>query len=81
MVSCIQVTISPKPYDFCQWIKDLGGPSKLTSYNIMDLVKAYLEIIDLKFSVQSILIMAAVAYYSGLIKKGNELSGCEFNDS
>ena len=65
-------------YDFCQWIEDLGGPNNLTAYNIMQLVRAYLIIEDLGFNVQSVLIMAAVAYYLGEIEKGNELSGCDF---
>lgn len=78
MVSCILLEISVKEYDFCQWLADLGGPSALGAYDIMQLVSAYSNVIDLKFTVTAILIMAAVAYYSGYIENGNNLSGCSF---
>lgn len=65
-------------YNFCVWLNDLGGPNSLAAYDIMNLVKAHLYVISLNFVVPSIIIMASVAYYSGFIQKGNELSGCDF---
>jgi len=65
-------------YDFCQWVEDKGGPDFITSFDIMQLVQAYLGLEDLGFEVTAILIMASVVYYLGYISQGNDMSGCDF---
>ena len=65
--------------DICNWIISRGGWTALKVYDIMQLVAAYLVQISLGFTVTTLYIMGAVAYYLGpLPNNGNSLTGCTF---
>ena len=57
------------------WSKE-GMEEGLKTYDIMELVMAYLGEIDLGFDVTTIMIMAAVSYYLEEIDTGKKMSGC-----
>ena len=64
--------------EMCGWITGAGGWDKLAAYDIMTLVKAYTDQEDLGFEVRSSDIMGSIAYYSGNVGSGNQLTGCNF---
>jgi len=66
-------TVTPTPTTKCEWFSD---HIPMMSADIMDLVRAYLDIIDLGWDVSAADIMGAVAYYLGDKDRGNEFTGC-----
>lgn len=64
--------------DICTWISSKGGATGLITYDIMQLIRGYTNQENLGFNVTSAYIMGAVAYYSGNVPSGNQLTGCNF---
>lgn len=62
----------------CIWITEKGGWDKLIVFDIMALVRGHVGEEDIGFDVKSADIMGAIAYYSGNIESGNQLTGCSF---
>lgn len=62
----------------CTWISGVAGWQALATFDIMELIKGYLEITDLGFTVTSTHIMGAIAYYNNQLSSGNALTGCDF---
>ena len=79
------MTISPCPMidvsiptDICTWIISQGGWTKITAYDIMTLVNAYLNLVPIGFTVTMAHILGAISYYSGILESGNIYTGCSF---
>jgi len=66
-------TPAPTPTPKCSWF---ASRMPVKAEDIMDLVRAYLGIIDLGWGVSVADIMGAVAYYHGETESGNNLTGC-----
>ena len=66
-------TPAPTPTPKCPWF---ASRMPVKAEDIMDLVRAYLGIIDLGWVVSAADIMGAVAYYHGEMERGNNLTGC-----
>ena len=64
--------------DVCSWIISLGGWNRLRVYDIMQMVLAYLGNISVGYTVTTLHIMGAVAYYLGMPANGDSLTGCVF---
>jgi len=62
----------------CSWITNKGGPSKLTSYDITQLILAYIKIGDVGFTVTTAHITGCILYYLGRTSVGNTMTGCSF---
>lgn len=62
----------------CTWISGVSGWQALATFDIMDLVKGYLGVTDLGFTVTTAHIMGAIAYYNNQLSSGNTLTGCDF---
>jgi len=66
-------TPTPTPTPKCSWFADR---MPIKSADIMDLVRGYLGIMDLGWTVSASDIMGAVAYYLGDKERGNMFTGC-----
>jgi len=62
--------------DICSWIQGKGGPSAIGSYDITQLILAYIGIKDLGFEVTSAQIAGVIMYYIGNTSSGDALTGC-----
>ncbi|MHC1566933.1 MAG: PEGA domain-containing protein, partial [Candidatus Syntropharchaeia archaeon] len=72
------LTAAPPATKICEWIAGLGGWDKIGSYDITQLILAYIGIKDLGFEVISSYVAGAILYYNGLKESGNRLTGCDF---
>ena len=62
----------------CDWISSIGGWQELATFDIMQLIQGYLNLINMEFTVSTAHIMGAIAYYNNQLLSGNALTGCEF---
>ncbi len=70
----INVTVT----NICEWIQYKGGWDAIATYDIMLLVDAYLNLVNLEFTVRMQDINGCIAYYLGLLNSGNSFTGCSF---
>ena len=64
--------------EICNWIISRGGWTKITAYDIMILVNAYLNLVPIGFPVTMAHILGAISYYLGILESGNRYTGCSF---
>ena len=66
----------------CQWISDKGGPSGITSQNIInELGPSYIyeqPVVGYSFIVTSNILIGIGAYWLGYIELGDQWTGCDF---
>ena len=77
-ITALLTAVLTTPNNICEWIENRGGPNSLMTYDIMELVREYIQPVELEFTVTTAYIMGAVAYYSGEIPAGNALTGCDY---
>lgn len=65
-------------FTICSWITSKGGWNAITAYDIMLLVDAYLELINLGYTVRMQDINGTIAYYLDILDSGNDFTGCSF---
>ena len=76
-IPCVNVSVSVM--DICAWITSLGGWDAISTYHIMTLVDAYLQLTNLGFTVRMQDINGAIAYYLNMPASGNTSTGCAFS--
>ena len=76
--NCQITTVRTSVTDICTWITSKGGWTNITSYDIMILVNAYLNLIPIGFPVTMAHILGAISYYLHILDSGNSFTGCSF---
>ena len=64
--------------DICTWIESLGGPSGVTTAEVLHIVDVRLGIASEPFSVTTSQVLGIIDYRLGYIESGNNNTGCEF---
>lgn len=77
-ITAILKSIIEPPQEICKWITDKNGADSITSYDIIELVREYVQPGGLDFTVSTSDIMGLVAYYNKQLISGNTLTGCDF---
>lgn len=77
-VTAILKAITGPPANICEWIVDKDGAGSVAAYDIIELVREYIQPGGLDFTVSTSDIMGLVAYYNKQLNSGNALTGCEF---
>lgn len=77
-VSAMLKAITEAPTNICEWIVSKNGANSVASYDIIELVREYVQPGGLDFTISTSDIMGLVAYYNNQLTSGNALTGCEF---
>jgi hypothetical protein len=73
---CININVSQA--GICEWIQNNGGIHPMTFSNVITLRSAYLNVVNLGFTVTFSHVIGARSYYLNQIPSGNSSTGCAF---
>lgn len=62
----------------CQWITDQGGPSGLTTQDVLYIIDVRLNIQQPGWTITTTQALGVIDYRLGNIEAGNNNTGCEF---